>query len=193
MGRGKEIDPEDGIPNPYTFTGREFGLDTGLYYYRARYYDPHLGRFLQEDPIGFIGEMNLYTYVLNNPVNYIDPYGQIVVVVPVLPVLPKVIIGIGGAIATYIWWLQSGEAIEEAMIRCAERVGEARREAERRKECDKKYTEDYNLCQIVLPHQKEECYGFAILNWKVCMGQEPPHKYTDIRKNISPQNIHNLI
>jgi uncharacterized protein RhaS with RHS repeats len=74
-----------------------------LYYYRARYYDPTLGRFLQEDPIGFISEMNLYTYVLNNPVNYVDPYGQIAIVVPVLPVLPKVIIGIGGAIATYIW------------------------------------------------------------------------------------------
>jgi RHS repeat-associated protein len=51
---GKEIDPEDGIPNLYTFTGREFDPETGLYYYRARYYDPSLGRFLQEDPILYL-------------------------------------------------------------------------------------------------------------------------------------------
>jgi RHS repeat-associated protein len=73
---GKEIDPEDGIPNPYTFTGREYDPETGLYYYRARYYDPGLGRFLQEDPIwGDPRALSLYTYVDNNPLNWVDPYG----------------------------------------------------------------------------------------------------------------------
>jgi RHS repeat-associated protein len=47
---GAPIQIEDAIPNPYTFTGREYDPETGLYYYRARYYDPGLGRFLQEDP-----------------------------------------------------------------------------------------------------------------------------------------------
>jgi uncharacterized protein RhaS with RHS repeats len=46
-----------------------------LYYYRARYYDPKIGRFLSEDPEGFIDGPNMYPYVLNNPVRYVDPWG----------------------------------------------------------------------------------------------------------------------
>jgi RHS repeat-associated protein len=60
----------------FTFTGREYDEETGLYFYRARYYDPRLGRFLNVDPIGFDGgDVNLYGYVGNNPVNWIDPWG----------------------------------------------------------------------------------------------------------------------
>jgi RHS repeat-associated protein len=63
------------ITNPYQYTGREFDSETGLYYYRARYYDPIVGRFLSEDPIGFDGEANFYPYVRNNPVIARDPTG----------------------------------------------------------------------------------------------------------------------
>ena len=60
----------------FAFTGREYDEETGLYYYRARYYDPILGRFISQDPIGFGGEdANLYRYVGNNPVNATDPSG----------------------------------------------------------------------------------------------------------------------
>ena len=61
--------------NPYGYTGRE--LDTEeLYYYRARYYDATLQRFLGEDPIGFIsGDFNLYRYVGNSPIQFNDPKG----------------------------------------------------------------------------------------------------------------------
>ena len=59
----------------YTYTGREFDSDTGLYYYRARFYDPQVGRFISEDPIGFAGGMNRYSYVGNNPVDSSDPLG----------------------------------------------------------------------------------------------------------------------
>ena len=61
--------------NPYMFTGREYDSETGLYYYRARYYKPSIGRFLQVDPIGYAGGLNLYTYVDNNPLNWVDPWG----------------------------------------------------------------------------------------------------------------------
>jgi RHS repeat-associated protein len=61
--------------NGYAFTGREWDSETGLYYYRARYYDPKIGRFLSEDPIGFEAGVNFYSYVQNGPVNLTDPFG----------------------------------------------------------------------------------------------------------------------
>jgi len=64
------------LNQPFMFTAREFDPESGLYYYRARYYDPRAGRFLTKDPIGFAGgDVNLYRYVINNPVNLIDPLG----------------------------------------------------------------------------------------------------------------------
>ncbi len=60
----------------YLFTGREFNRDSGLYYYRARFYDSAIGRFISEDPIGFGGgDMNRYRYVGNNPLSNVDPSG----------------------------------------------------------------------------------------------------------------------
>jgi RHS repeat-associated protein len=60
----------------YGYTGREPDA-TGLTYYRARYYDPTVGRFTQRDPIGLSGGINLYAYVNNNPVNATDPSGKL--------------------------------------------------------------------------------------------------------------------
>ncbi len=62
-------------PNRFMFTGREFDKDTGLYYYRARYYNPEIGRFLQIDPIGYANGINWYMYCGNNPLIYVDPFG----------------------------------------------------------------------------------------------------------------------
>jgi RHS repeat-associated protein len=60
----------------YAFTGREWDAAAGLYYYRARYYDPALGRFISQDPIQFAaGDSNLYRYVSNSPLNATDPLG----------------------------------------------------------------------------------------------------------------------
>jgi RHS repeat-associated protein len=62
-------------PNRFLFTGREFDKDTGLYYYRARYYNPEIGRFLQTDPIGCAAGINWYAHCGNNPLMFIDPFG----------------------------------------------------------------------------------------------------------------------
>ncbi len=60
----------------FGYTGREFDEETGLYYYRSRYYDSTVGRFVSEDTIGFErGDANLYRYVINSPFNYTDLYG----------------------------------------------------------------------------------------------------------------------
>ena len=75
---GNIIDPKGTIQNPFIFTGREYEPDLGLYYYRARYYDPVLGRFLRTDPSGDPAEpkgMNSYAYCRNAPTRYIDPQG----------------------------------------------------------------------------------------------------------------------
>jgi len=59
----------------YTFTSREFDPETGLYFYRARYYEASTARFLQQDPIGLAGGINVYAYVNANPINSGDPFG----------------------------------------------------------------------------------------------------------------------
>jgi RHS repeat-associated protein len=65
----------------YKFTGREFISESGLYYYRARWYNPATGRFLSTDPIGFsAGDANLYRYVANSPLGAVDPSGQLALV-----------------------------------------------------------------------------------------------------------------
>lgn len=68
------------IDTRFSYTGREFDEETGLYYYRARYYDAQVGRFISEDPIGFdAGSANLYRYVDNSPLNATDPSGNVLI------------------------------------------------------------------------------------------------------------------
>ena len=61
--------------NFFRYTGREFDTETGLYFYRARYYDPVAGRFLGEDPLKYLGGVNRYAYVNNRVSNFWDPFG----------------------------------------------------------------------------------------------------------------------
>ena len=63
------------IVNPYQYKGREWDAEARLHYMRARYYDPQLGRFLSEDPLGLAGGINPTAFVGAEPVNRIDPSG----------------------------------------------------------------------------------------------------------------------
>jgi RHS repeat-associated protein len=75
---GKLSASSGSVSNSFQYTARDFDTETGLYYYRARYYDPAAGRFLSEDPLQFRGgQANSYTYVGNGPTNWIDPTGWI--------------------------------------------------------------------------------------------------------------------
>ena len=73
-----ESETNPALFQPYTFTGREFDSETGLYFYRARYYDLNIGRFLQEDPVpGLTSQsLNRYAYVRNNPPSLFDANGK---------------------------------------------------------------------------------------------------------------------
>ena len=72
--------------NSFEYTGRE-NDSTGLYFYRARYYNPGLQRFVSEDPIGLAGGPNVYAYVQGNPLSYTDPTGQFAMVIPFIPAI----------------------------------------------------------------------------------------------------------
>ncbi|MBL8188224.1 MAG: IPT/TIG domain-containing protein, partial [Acidobacteria bacterium] len=64
-----------GVSTRYGYVGRERDELTGGMYYRARWYDPTQGRFFSEDPASYLGGINLYAYVNNNPINNSDPFG----------------------------------------------------------------------------------------------------------------------
>src|SRR6266704_3862313 len=65
------------LVNPFQYTARESDTETGLYYYRARYYDSQLGRFISEDPIRHAGGIDFYAFTYNRPTNLTDPSGRI--------------------------------------------------------------------------------------------------------------------
>ncbi len=73
---GKQTASSGSLTNSFQYTARESDTETGLYYYRARYYDPNPGRFLIEDPIQFRAGTNFYSYVHNHPLDLRDPTGR---------------------------------------------------------------------------------------------------------------------
>jgi len=73
---GNTTNSSGSLTNFFQYTGREYDTETNLYFYRARYYDSSLGRFLTEDPLDFDGDgTNFYDYALNDPNVFVDPYG----------------------------------------------------------------------------------------------------------------------
>jgi len=72
---GEIINQTGTLQNSFTYTGREWDSEVGLYYYRARFYDARVGRFLSEDPLGMVDGTNVYCYVANLPNLFVDPMG----------------------------------------------------------------------------------------------------------------------
>jgi len=72
------VDISSLVTNNLRYAGQYFDAETGLHYNYKRYYDPVIGRYLRVDPIGFgSGDVNLYSYVYNRPLNFVDPEGEI--------------------------------------------------------------------------------------------------------------------
>src|SRR5690606_22782421 len=70
-----DADGASDVTNPYTYTGRRLDSESGIYYYRYRYYHGQLGRFVGRDPIEYEGGWNIYTYATCSPINFTDPEG----------------------------------------------------------------------------------------------------------------------
>ena len=75
-GRIRQETVSDGLKAniPFRFQGQYYDEESGLHYNRFRYYDPEIGRFVSQDPIGLDGGLNIYVYV-KNPVQWVDPSG----------------------------------------------------------------------------------------------------------------------
>ena len=97
---GNEVNPSATDTNPFRYAGQYFDTETGTYYLRARYYDPSLGRFTQQDSWAFADindplSLNLYTYCYNNPVYYFDPGGRFAIPVILMDIAKSaVLVGI---------------------------------------------------------------------------------------------------
>lgn len=75
---GMILSESEGFAQPFKYVGKLGVMSeaNGFYYMRARYYDPQVGRFISEDPMGFDGgDVNLYVYGSNNPLLLVDPWG----------------------------------------------------------------------------------------------------------------------
>ncbi len=95
------VNPNSKIVNNFRLPGQVLDVESGLHYNYFRHYHPGIGRYMEADPIGMEGGINLYVYALNNPVNLSDPTGEMGI--------PGIVIGaVSGAFAGFAAGMQSG-------------------------------------------------------------------------------------
>ncbi|MBA4307326.1 MAG: hypothetical protein C0429_11370 [Sphingopyxis sp.] len=122
----------------FLYTAQAYIPEVGLYYYKARFYSPTLGRFLQADPIGYNDGINWYNYVGGDPVNKADPSGLCAPpATPACVVIAEEVItkGVAAATAVYIWITSDKKPaateekpkVEKAKERKGDTVSESRR------------------------------------------------------------------
>jgi RHS repeat-associated protein len=146
------------------------GSESGLYYYRARYYDPLVGRFVNEDPISFSGGVDFYTYAHNKPVLLSDPTGNN----PGTVALPW----FWGALETGSYWVGHavGGGIAAALQLSVFAPSVARDEdllkkvpqqcSHNQKECDEQYEADVAVCRAL---KSRACYDQAAQRYAACL------------------------
>jgi RHS repeat-associated protein len=110
MDAAGNVIPKSTIGNNILFQGREYEPETNFYYFRARHLDPIMGRFLSTDPMGYEDSLNLYQAFNQNPVNFVDPFGE-----AVMPgVEPEVVK------SAYVQFIQSGDSPDTALRKLEE-------------------------------------------------------------------------
>ncbi|GEM_PF-3404166 len=97
--------------NDYLYTGREYDWQTGIYYYRYRYYNPEIGRFMQSS-WEHTKEMNMYVYVNNDPANHEDPTGH--------PFTPPVLPDHGGGCQFFSYQCRDPRMRQLAIDKCGQ-------------------------------------------------------------------------
>jgi len=99
---GERISHSGSTANILGYTGRAHDEEANLIYYRARFYDPEVGRFISEDPLGFEAGVNFYAYVQNNPVMFNDPMGL------EIRVYSSDAFGVSNLNHAYVWSTETG-------------------------------------------------------------------------------------
>ena len=162
--------------NPLLYTGREFDAESGLYYYRARYYDPAIGRFLSEDPIGFDeGGVNLYLYASNNPVRYVDYFGtNPAVACLVNPACTTFVVNLCRAAVVGI---AVAIGVGVATINKCNDNGDSDCDDDGDDHCEERYRQDTQTCNAITkirgPSAGARCHASAAARYAACLRNQP--------------------
>jgi RHS repeat-associated protein len=162
------ISPDSTLVNNLRLPGQYFDSETGLHYNWHRYYEPGLGRYLTPDPIGFEGGINLYVYGASNPINSIDPDGQVPWVLPILcagggcEAVAGAITGIGIGLGIGVLW---NESTDNDGCDDLERV------------CQERYDSDVASCRNIGKRRGKaaaaRCYKAAADRLAACLRNQP--------------------
>ena len=194
---GKEIASSGNVTNPFQDIGREFDTETGLYFYRARYFDPATGRFLTEDPLGFgANDLDFYRYAYDSPANFTDPFGTnnlpvtlpypITRPIPIPIPWPKVV---GGIIGALLGELVGADSTNPDAALHKDPIPGCPKDKNRDDPCYIQYLEDTAWCGETFTDDKlyELCMEIAWFNYEACKdGREPAKR--DPRDYPKPTN-----